>query len=95
MREIRTPTTPYIAVQRELRDHEHAARDVEDSTVELAAIVVKDAKGEDLRREAFTVLGAIVMPDAEQDREPGTDLGDSLFADVHRRPAHALLPAEC
>src|SRR5207248_8021154 len=40
VREIRTPAAPYVAIQRELRDHEHAARDVEHSAVELAVIVV-------------------------------------------------------
>ena len=63
-----------VAVERELRDHQDRAADLERGEVHLARRVVEDPQVGDLVRQGVGVRGPVVAPDGEQDDEAAADL---------------------
>src|SRR6185436_14741644 len=57
---------------------------------ELAALVVEDAKREDLRGEPLAVLCAVVVRDAEKDRETAAGPGHGFIADADGGGTYSL-----
>src|SRR5438552_1545535 len=88
--EVRASPMPYVSVERELGDDEHATADIFQRAVEAAAAVVEDTQREELRRDALTILGSIVRGDGEQYREAGANRRDRLVRDMHGGGAHPL-----
>src|SRR5687767_15526000 len=59
MREVGPPATADVAVERELGDREDRAADVRDAVVQSPAIVLEQAKLDDLPRKPLAVLRAV------------------------------------
>src|SRR5688572_33088269 len=84
MREVGPPATADVAVERELGDRQDRAADVRDAVVQSPAIVLEQAKLDDLAREPLAVLRAVVGADADHHDEALADLGGSFVADADR-----------
>src|SRR5688572_33406533 len=90
MREVGPPATADVAVERELGDRQDRAADVRDAVVQSPAIVLEQAKLDDLAREPLAVLRAVVGADADHHDEALADLGGSFVADADRGGPNAL-----
>ena len=87
----RAPALPSVAVQRELRDHEHLAAHVLERTVHLALVVLEDPQVDDLPASALDLAaGARRRRTPTRIRRPGPDLRDRLPVDPDRGAGHAL-----
>src|SRR5581483_11171795 len=86
--EARAVALRRVGDQRELRDDEGLAADVDEAAVEAPAVVGEDAEPRDLAGELRDV--PIALCDAEQHAEADPDLRDRLVADADAGLRNAL-----
>jgi hypothetical protein len=77
--EAGTTTPARVGVERELRDDEGCAVDVQEGAVHLAFVVAEDAQVNDFVYQGFDLGLAIVLSHTEEDEQPLINLsGDAL-----------------
>ena len=76
-----------VGDQRELRDHERLAADVEQRAIELPLVVLEDPQARDLAREPLGVRVVVTVGHAQQHAEPRPDLAAGRHP-CARHPLH-------
>src|SRR5262249_10492622 len=85
-----SPALAHVAVERELRDGEEPAADLEEAAVHLALVVLEDAEGHHLVDEVRDILRSVAGAGSDEDAEPATDATDDRAVDAHLGAAHPL-----
>jgi hypothetical protein len=89
--ERRPSSLAHVAVERELRDDQHAASGVHDGAIHgLAGVGLEHAHVADLGGDIARVRLGVRLADAEQDEQSGADLSNHLIVDAHARRRDAL-----
>ena len=79
-----------IGIQRELRHHEHLARNIRERAIRLPRIVGHDAQIANLCPELLRYLARISIAHTQQDEISLADAADGPFFDDNRSARHAL-----
>ncbi len=79
-----------VAVERELRDDERGAADIEQAPIEAPGVVREDAESSNPSCYPAGPRDVIVVPDPEQHDEPGADRADHGAAHANLGPRHPL-----
>ncbi len=88
--ERRTLAAAHISVQRELRDHQHAAFGFTQGQVHFSAGVLENSQACNFVREIVGVGFCILFRDPEQDEQAVTNVTDKLVAYGHAGVGHSL-----
>lgn len=88
--ETGTPTLASVAVEGELRDHQHAATHIGQGQVHLAGIIFEDPQVGDLTRQDERLFLSIAVRHSQQHQKSTPDLADQPAFYSHRSLAHPL-----
>src|SRR6185436_482023 len=84
------PALAHVAVERELRHHQHGAADVANVARHTSAVVREHAQASELFTHPLGVAVRVVLAGAEIDEQPRADPADGLAGDDDVRGADAL-----
>src|SRR5260370_33017331 len=85
-----TAASAHISIERELRDDQHFAANIEQRAVHLAFIVAKDAQVDNFISQGLDLNLAIAPPYSQQYQEAMTYLADDLFVNRDAGKAYSL-----
>ena len=89
--EGRPASPPHVAIQRELRHHEHSAADVDDGSIHwLVVFALEQTCVPNLAGDVSHLFRAIVTRDAKQHEQAVPNLADDAIADTDACFGYAL-----